>query len=204
MNTGFRLAPLPDPAARQVEVVERKGLGHPDTICDAVAEELSRSLCRFYRDRFGLILHHNVDKVLLWGGAARPAFGGSQVLAPLEIFLCGRATSEFRDIKVPVADMAVEGTRDWLRRHLHHLDPDRDVRIHCLVRPGSADLVDLFVQQQTAGDWLANDTSIGVGYAPLSALEKTVLDVERGLNSDEQKRRRPGPDRLPLKSKFNN
>ena len=34
-------------AAQPVEIVERKGVGHPDTICDALAEELSRALCRF-------------------------------------------------------------------------------------------------------------------------------------------------------------
>jgi hypothetical protein len=34
-----------------VEVVERKGLGHPDTICDALAENLSRDLSREYRER---------------------------------------------------------------------------------------------------------------------------------------------------------
>jgi len=56
-----------------VEVVERKGVGHPDTICDALAEMLSRALCREYRNRFGAILHHNVDKALLCGGRAAPA-----------------------------------------------------------------------------------------------------------------------------------
>jgi S-adenosylmethionine synthetase len=44
-----------------VEVVERKGLGHPDTICDALADTLSRNLCREYRSWFGEVLHHNVD-----------------------------------------------------------------------------------------------------------------------------------------------
>ncbi len=53
-----------------VEVVERKGAGHPDTICDALAETLSRNLCREYQSRFGYILHHNVDKALLCGGRA--------------------------------------------------------------------------------------------------------------------------------------
>jgi S-adenosylmethionine synthetase len=62
----------------EVEVVERKGLGHPDTICDGLAEQLSVSLSRFYLERFGLILHHNVDKVLLRAGSARPAFGGAR------------------------------------------------------------------------------------------------------------------------------
>src|SRR5450756_525052 len=74
-----------------VEVVERKGLGHPDSICDALAETLSRSLCLEYRDRFGKVLHHNVDKALLSGGRAAPAFGGGSVLAPMNIYLAGRA-----------------------------------------------------------------------------------------------------------------
>jgi S-adenosylmethionine synthetase len=30
--------------AGEVEIVERKGIGHPDTICDALAETLSRNL----------------------------------------------------------------------------------------------------------------------------------------------------------------
>ena len=33
--------------AHSIELVERKGLGHPDSICDALAEELSRSLSRY-------------------------------------------------------------------------------------------------------------------------------------------------------------
>ena len=69
--------------ARGIEIVERKGLGHPDSICDALAENLSRALCREYRRQFGLILHHNVDKVLLSGGRASPAFGGGTILAPI-------------------------------------------------------------------------------------------------------------------------
>ena len=69
--------------ARGIEIVERKGLGHPNSICDALAENLSRALCREYRRRFGFILHHNVDKVLLSGGRASPAFGGGTILAPI-------------------------------------------------------------------------------------------------------------------------
>ena len=65
----------PSPASLPMEIVERKGLGHPDTICYALAENLSVSLSRFYVARFGTILHHNVDKALLCGGAARAAFG---------------------------------------------------------------------------------------------------------------------------------
>ena len=172
-------------AQGEVEIVERKGLGHPDTLCDALAEELSRSLCRFYLDHFGQILHHNVDKVLLWGGAARPMFGGGEVLAPCELYLAGRATCELRGAIVPIEALAVEGSRALLRKHLHEFDADRHVRVHCLVRPGAGELVDV---HRLA---LANDTSCGVGYAPLSQLERVVLAVERRLNSAETKRAHP-------------
>jgi S-adenosylmethionine synthetase len=160
-----------------VEVVERKGLGHPDSICDALAEELSLALSRLYLERGGRILHHNVDKALLWGGAARPAFGGGEVTAPFEIYLAGRASG--RDL--PVEELVVEGSRRWLRANLRGLDVDRHVRIHSLVRPGSSDLVGLF--ERAPATPLANDTSIGVGYAPLSELEATVLGVEQWLTS---------------------
>lgn len=175
----------PPPQELQVEIVERKGLGHPDTICDALAEQLSVSLSRWYYERFGMILHHNVDKALLWGGSARPAFGGGEVTAPMEIYLAGRATRTFREQAIPVEDLAVAGSRAWLRRHLHALDPERHVKIHSLVRPGSADLVDLFQRQLREGNPLANDTSVGVGYAPLSDLERVVAAVAARLNAHD-------------------
>jgi S-adenosylmethionine synthetase len=171
------------PAEAQVEVVERKGTGHPDSICDALAEELSMSLSRYYLEHCGLILHHNVDKGLLWGGAARVGFGGGEVLQPIELFLAGRVTMEFRGARIPVDDIAIDSTRRWLKANLPTLDAQRDLRIHCLFRPSSAALVELFSRQRETGVVLANDTSIGIGFAPLDTLERMVLQVERGLNS---------------------
>jgi S-adenosylmethionine synthetase len=166
-----------------VEIVERKGLGHPDSISDALAEKLSLTLSRFYRDRFGLILHHNVDKVLLCAGAARPAFGGGEVTEPIDIFLAGRATMAFKGVQVPVEELAVEGSREWFRKRFHALDAERHLRIHPLIRPGSRDLVELFLRQRRDGVWHANDTSCGVGYAPLSELETVGQAVERRRNA---------------------
>jgi S-adenosylmethionine synthetase len=178
-------------AAQEVEVVECKGLGHPDTLCDALAEQFSRALCQFTVDRFGFVLHHNVDKALLWAGAARPAFGGGEVLQPIEIFLAGRATREFQGVVIPVEELAQERCRAWLRDHLHALDPDRHVRIRSLVRPASSNLVDLYLRQQRTGVRLANDTSCGVGYAPLSDLERVVAGVEAELNEPRVKQAYP-------------
>jgi S-adenosylmethionine synthetase len=158
-------------------------VGHPDTICDAIAEEFSRALSRYYLERFGLILHHNVDKGLLWGGAARPVFGGGEVLEPIEIYLAGRATRFVEGVKVPVEELAAHAARDWLKSNLRALDADRHVRIHCLVRPSSSALVELFRRQSRSGIVYANDSSCGVGFAPLDELENVVLGVEKYLNS---------------------
>jgi len=186
---GLIVSSLP-PEDSPVEMVERKGLGHPDTICDALAEQLSRNLCRYYLDHFGEVLHHNVDKALLCGGSAAPAFGGGEVTAPIEIHLSGRATNRVGDESVPVEEIAIEGSRAWLRRSLHALDAKRHVRLHCGVRPGSQDLGVLFARGRMRVP-LANDTSFGVGYAPLSKLERLVLGVERQLNGRDRAGDRP-------------
>ncbi|MBY0512003.1 MAG: methionine adenosyltransferase [Rhodospirillaceae bacterium] len=162
------------------EVVERKGLGHPDTICDALAEALSLAISRRSLMLFGRILHHNVDKALLWGGTARPAFGGGEISKPIEIFLAGRALTSFGDKSIPVDELAQEITRAWFANNIPSLDLGRDIKTHSLVRQGSADLVALF-ERSAATAVLANDTSCGVGFAPLSTLESVVLKVEMGL-----------------------
>ena len=171
----------PPAGSQSVEVVERKGLGHPDTICDALAEHISVALSRHYLDRFGCILHHNVDKILLCAGAAQPAFGGGEITEPVEIYLGGRATAG-----IPVDEIAVEASRAWLGAHL----PALDVKLTPRLRPVSADLASLFARGQAAVP-LANDTSCGAGFAPLTPLEKVVLAVERALNSGETKHAHP-------------
>ena len=187
------VASLEKPSAGDlpVEIVERKGLGHPDTICDALAENLSIALSRFYLERFGAILHHNVDKALLCGGAARPAFGGGVVLEPIEIYLAGRATAEYRGARIPVDEIAVESGKAWLKGNLRYLDVDRDVRILPRIRPTSSELATLFTGRGRSGAALANDTSFGAGFAPFDCLEKTVYAVEQALNSAATKARYP-------------
>jgi S-adenosylmethionine synthetase len=173
-----------------VEIVERKGLGHPDTICDAIAEAVSRTLCREYRRRFGRILHHNVDKALLCGGASRPTFGGGGVVEPIRLFLGGRAIASAGGDRVPVGEIAIETARAWFKSNLHAFDAARCVEIVSEIRPGSADLQTLFGSADH-GIPRANDTSIGIGYAPLSSLERLVLAVERRIQDRDRAREQP-------------
>jgi S-adenosylmethionine synthetase len=183
------ISPLAEPAidARPVEVVERKGIGHPDSICDGLAEQFSILLSRHYIERFGHILHHNVDKLLLCGGASLPAFGGGRVTRPIELIFAGQVTDRFAGEEVPIEELAGEATRRWITAHFHALDPNRHVKVTARVRPGSADLVELFERQEASGVRLSNDTSIGVGYAPLSRLERLVLTLEHRLNDVQDK-----------------
>jgi len=177
--------------SQPVEMVERKGKGHPDTICDALADHLSNILSQYYLQRFGFILHHNVDKALLCGGVSHAVFSGGEVLRPIEIYLAGRATEQFQGVSLPIRELAIDAARQWLDRNLHALDFERHVRLHCRIRPGSRDLADLYMRGRTTAASLANDTSTGVGYAPLDVLETVVLDVERHLNSATVKETHP-------------
>jgi S-adenosylmethionine synthetase len=83
------------------------------------------------------------------------------------------------------------GSRRWLGAHLHALDAAANVCIHPLVHPGSVELLELAGRPRSGGAPLANDTSCGVGYAPLSSLGRAVLQVERALNAPDEKRRHP-------------
>jgi S-adenosylmethionine synthetase len=177
------------PGDQPVEVVERKGLGHPDTLCDAIAEHICVELCRYYLEHFGAVLHHNVDKILLVGGAARPAFGAGEVTEPIEIYLGGRATAQHGGRSIPIHDIAIGACRARLRSHLRALDVEQHVRVVSRLRPGSSDLNDVFTRGARAA--LANDTSCGAGFAPLTDLERTVLAVERALNDPGTKLAHP-------------
>ena len=185
--------PYPPIEEVEVELVERKGLGHPDYISDAAAEAASRALSLYYLKEFGHILHHNLDKVLLVGGQSQPRFGGGRVLHPIYIIVSGRATTEVRTrdgvVGVPVGSLVVKAVRDWLRENFRFLNPDEHVIVDYKIGKGSVDLVALFEESKRVP--LANDTSFGSGFAPLSTLERLVLETERLLNSREFKSRVP-------------
>ena len=176
-----------------VEFVERKGLGHPDYIADAVSEEASRLLSKYYLENFGIILHHNLDKTLLVGGQANPVFGGGEVLHPIYIIVSGRATTEViregRIEPVPVGRIVVEAVKNWIRENFRFLDPEKHVIVDYKIGKGSADLVKIFELGKKVP--LANDTSVGVAFAPLTPLENLVLNVEKHLNSKEFKKKIP-------------
>lgn len=167
-----------------VELVERKGIGHPDSIADGVSESVSRALSRMYLDEFGRILHHNTDETQVVGGASEPRFGGGRVTQPIYILLVGRATTEVNGEKLPFRQIAIDAARSYIKSVCAHVDPVKHVDFDCKIGSGSVDLRGVFEQKSV----LSNDTSFGVGFAPLSDTERLVLETERFITTKLKKK----------------
>jgi S-adenosylmethionine synthetase len=191
MNLTVERLPIPPIEETDLEIVERKGLGHPDTICDMVLDRVSVELSKEYLKRFGAVLHHNTDKSLLVAGEVETKFGGGRVKQPMLLVFGDRATARVGGEEVDVEKIAVGTAKEWFRKNLRFVDPDRHVRYQVELKPGSAALVDIFKRKKKGGFLGANDTSAAVGYAPLSRTEKLVLELEKHLNSREFKKSFP-------------
>ncbi|MDT3435731.1 methionine adenosyltransferase [Haloarcula sp. 1CSR25-25] len=167
---------------QDIEIVERKGIGHPDSICDGVAETVSRALAQTYIDRFGTVLHYNTDETQLVAGTAAPAYGGGEVLEPIYMLVVGRATKAFDGERIPAESIALRAARDYLDEQFPHLDLGSDVIVDVQFGEGSGDLQTVFGEEATVP--MANDTSYGVGHAPLTETEQIVLHTEQELTGD--------------------
>lgn len=174
---------------QEVEIVERKGLGHPDTLIDGICESVSLALCDYYEKQFGKILHHNVDKGLLVGGESRPKFGGGKIVRPIQIIVAGRAVSRYMregtKYEIPVEVIAKRAAKDYIRRTIRNLNVENHVKLNFKIRNPSSDLSYL------SEKGIANDTSIGVGFAPFTETEKIALGIENFLNEANTKKKYP-------------
>ena len=161
---------------QEIELVERKCIGHPDSLADGVAESISRALSRAYLEECGAVLHHNTDQGEIVAGESRPKYGGGKVIRPIYMLLDGRATKQFNGINIPTDAIALEAARNYLRTTLTNLNLERDIIIDCRLGTGSTDLRDVFKPCQETTP-RANDTSFGVGHAPFSETETIIREV---------------------------
>ena len=183
---GLKQTPLEE---QKLEIVERKGVGHPDSMCDAIMDQISVRLSRAYLEKFGVIMHHNADKSLLVAGEIETRFGGGLVKEPMFLIFGDRATFEVEGVGLPVKQIAVQTAKEWFKENLRFVDPEKHVKYQVELKPGSAELVDIFRRRgRILG---ANDTSAAVGYAPMTKTETIVLKTERYVNSKGFKRRFP-------------
>lgn len=191
-----------------LEIVERKGLGHPDTIADTLAESISREYSRYCLKEFGVILHHDIDKLTIVGGKTRVEFGGGEIVEPIKVYVNGRFSTRFGSHIVPYKDIINVTIIRHLEGILRNIEPEKHIKIEFsysnIPSPGyvegseesngsrkywfaprdKRDLPELFFLH-------ANDTSMGVGFAPLTTLERFVLHVEQLFNSVKSKHTMP-------------
>lgn len=190
---------------RDVEIVERKGIGHPDDICDNIAEEISVRYSKYCLENFGHILRHMIDKISVTGGLTKVQFGGGELVTPAKIHLKGRFTDSVGDIKIPYREISEGVIYDYFKKVYNNFSKDQIVienNTHFSPGPGiifdknndSKNERKVFFLNQTKetlqyhnNGLRSNDTSTVVCYYPLSDLESAILDVEKHLNSSEIK-----------------
>lgn len=174
------------PANNFLEIVERKGLGHPDTLADGIAEAISNEYSKYCLEHFGAILHHNVDKTMIIGGQFNStSYGKAEMIEPIKIILNGRMSTSFGGVKIDIASLQKKAATKYLLERIPVLKPsylsfihhtNDYARYHEWFHPRSLD--DLPELQNLK----AADTSISVGYWPLSPTEKLTLSLEQYIN----------------------
>jgi S-adenosylmethionine synthetase len=172
---------------QRIELVERKCLGHPDSIADGIAESISQALCKEYLREFGVVLHHNTDQGEVVAGESCPKFGGGKMIRPIYILIDGRATKQFNGVTVPTDAVAVEAAHAYLHKILPELNLTRDVMIDSRLGTGSTDLRDVFTPRQGKVP-RSNDTSFGVGHAPFSDVENIIRNSSNYIDTKLRKK----------------
>lgn len=163
----------------KVEFVERKGIGHPDTIIDNLCEASSKALTKYYKQHFRKTLHHNIDKGLIIAGKSTPNFKSGEITKVTKIIIAGRAVTRYGNIKVPINKIIQEAVKEEMQQ----FNLPYELELH---------ISDSTIQlNSTQDNNVANDTSLGVGHYPLTKLEKTVLQVSQLLENESYKRKFP-------------
>ncbi|RMF28897.1 MAG: S-adenosylmethionine synthetase [Candidatus Nitrosothermus koennekii] len=166
---------------RRFEIVERKGLGHPDTICDLVMDEISVAVAKMYMKEVGYILHYNLDKALLVAGESVNRFNGGEIIKPMRLVIGDRASFSVNDHILPINDIIEKTAKRWFNDNLRFVK-DEHIRYQIELGKAASELRSIFTDR-----YRSNDTSALVGYAPLTKTEEAVLRTEEYINSKEFK-----------------
>jgi len=173
------------------EVVERKGIGHPDTLADGIAESISLDYSNYCKQRFGVILHHNLDKIMLIGGLGKFGFGVGRMIKPWRLILNGRLSEKFGDEKIDTKKIQLESAKRFLQKAVPRLNLDKWLEVHFYTSTYSKNPTwfnpKVIDDIPDAKNPRANDTSVISGYWPLSSTEKLVLSLEKYFYEDDGK-----------------
>jgi len=182
------------PAEASVEIVERKGLGHPDTLADALAERLSIAYSQHCLREHGAVLHHNLDKLYIRGGHADVGPGRFTLREPVTVMFGGRVSESFDGQPIGYRDLFEEVTVAYLGAVLPALDVEHHLRFqHATTarskyatwfHPRSLDDLPERVSPTSS------DTVAVTAWWPNTPVEDLVLALERHLDHECQAHRR--------------
>lgn len=186
-------------AESKSEVVERKGIGHPDTLADLVAEEFSKKYSNYCLGKFNCILNHWVDKIVLSGGTAELDFGQLRVLKTIRIYLFGKVVETFGDQSIDVSKIlreSAEGvfsrifTKQPILEHVEYvIDTNSGVgkeHSKSFYSPNSRQEVVSSPERNKS-----NDTVMCSGFAPFTITERLSIELENLINSKKFKEEFP-------------
>ncbi|MBI2610040.1 hypothetical protein HYW53_02585 [Candidatus Giovannonibacteria bacterium] len=195
---------------KEFDIVERKGVGHPDTLCDVIAEKISANYSKFCLERYSTILRHMVDKIALSGGASRVRFGGGEMISPVRMYLNCRFTKSFENETIPYLQIATDSIRSHFGEIIPLLNQDKWLMIvdNTHFSPGPGIVYDKNWETNNErkfffdvpnkdfayfhnNSFRSNDTSTIVTYHPLSVLEQLVILIEQTLSGKEFKSLNP-------------
>lgn len=170
-----------DPSFEAFEVVERKGVGHPDSLADALANEVSIVYSRHCLEKIGIIPHHNVDKLYIGGGHYKNDYGVCERLSPIIIRVNGRMSSVFNDIDLHIEDIQISAVKNYMHKVMPSLTGDdlvieanatQNTKVPFWFKPRD------FGDIPDATDPKANDTSVCIGYWPPTYTESLAYYLE--------------------------
>lgn len=195
---------------QKFEVVETKGKGHPDNICDTLAEKISANYSNYCLDNYGVILRHMIDKLSILGGGSRVKFNGGEMIAPIRILVNGRFTDKYNNKQIDYMKIVNCTIKNYFQELFPMIDIEKDLLIidntHHNEGPGVVynndnttknermkffEVVDDADASRHNNHNRCNDTSTTVSYYPMSKLETIVLNIEQLLNSDNYKKTKP-------------
>ncbi len=118
------------PDTQPFDAAERKGIGHPDSLADLVADTFSRRYSSWCLRQFGVVPNHWVDKVNLVGAVAEVGFGGYEIRKPVDCYLFGKVTDQIGATPVPVEAIFNDAVSTVLSTALGGLRILDHIRLH--------------------------------------------------------------------------
>lgn len=172
-----------DVEKNNIEIIERKGLGHPDTLADKLAEECSRVYSNYCIERFGCVLHHNFDKLYIGAGCFRYENGAVNMYQPVKVYLNGRASNVMNVEKIDIDGLLKPVIKKYLASVLPRLDVEHELEININCTQNTK--VHNWFTPESINDIpdaikvFANDTSLCVSHYPFTLCEQIAFYAEQ-------------------------